>query len=1236
MKRILGILLTVALFVALLVPVIQYLHIPVYAQELEVGQEVVEQRTQSTKTHYIGDGIYSTEAALWPIHYQDSGWQEIDNAWVTATAPWNWEMTHDSYHAYALNQFTYGQILKFELEGESVAFQPMNLQWTNDLSQIQSISIPQNVPVEVTNEPIELLTGMEGSIGSIRWNNAYGTGRHFEFTTTPGKLQTLLQLDAVPPEPSEYIINGGNPVMRQSFILAPSADLVIYVNGVAWDKKTKVQTVNDIEFRLDGETVWYFWQAKYWDSGNSTGIATTVLRKVGNDLWLDVLVPYEWLQTAVYPIFIDPDTGATYPGLGSNEDYNGKTAWINSPNIEAEAGVTYNSIGLYTYSDWLRASDFGFAIPSGATIVGVKVEINRRGDTADKLRDHHLYLVGASGENGFGKEDIYSYYPIVAAIATYGGATSAYDYWYLTLTPAVVNNANFGIRLSVFNEDLSHFCNAFVYWVKITVYYAETPTVTTQAATNVQATTARLNGQISDDGGDACQYRFRYKKSGGSYSYTSWAGAKTTGQTFYEDIGSLDKNSLYYFNAQAKNSNSESDWGSELNFTTLTTVPTVDTDACSDEAAASIEGHADITDGGGATVTRRGFVHAEGIKYALDFNGVSDYVEIPYLADYYANTAAVETFEWGIKGTSLGVEPPLGSVDWTISVAGTSKADIETDANEYYAGTRSGRLYRDGTNTVQARFTQAALTSGQSLELWVRKDGTSRLQILHGDSAYAIQTYIEDDEHIMYYDGAVKDTGSTVSINTWYLLSIRNVNWVAHTYDIYLSNSLIQSGATMRLLSSVNGVIAFQNDKGTSEVWLDNILVSSPSVWTWETWINRKVDSGTYETIMRYIGDAEVTDRFIQISATDIVQSGFLDTTGTNRYVETIDTIPLNTETHLGTTFDGTFIKIYFDGVLKATSADLSAYIPRNNKLPIKIGKMLASYSGLDGTQDEFRIWEDVRTQTEIQANMYAELDGDEAGLVGYWKLNEGTLTTAEDSTSNENDGTITGADWVYQSWDVPPISIEEQTTIDSVVSSATGVTRWGQRLTISDSWVTGLSFALSQSSSPSGDVTFTIRDLDDNILVSKVWGDSTDLATFSIGFPGNRESVVFNSPVYINEEVRILAEYSGASAVRWHYSASNVKADELRTYYQGGSYTDISTSDDAYIYTYFEPDSITYEDGSFGEGEYNLTIEGLTPETWYRVMAFAENSAGIGYGDIVVAQTLAAALGRSYGYIIG
>ncbi|GAI74806.1 unnamed protein product, partial [marine sediment metagenome] len=134
------------------------------------------------------------------------------------------------------------------------------------------------------------------------------------------------------------------------------------------------------------------------------------------------------------------------------------------------------------------------------------------------------------------------------------------------------------------------------------------PTAQTNAATSVQATTARVNGQVSDDGGEACEYRFRYKKSGGAYSYTTWTGAKTTGQTFYEDLSGLDKKSLYYFNAQAKNSAGESAWGGELSFTTLATIPVVSTqttDSVDCEAATS---HGTITDTGGENCDFRGFV----------------------------------------------------------------------------------------------------------------------------------------------------------------------------------------------------------------------------------------------------------------------------------------------------------------------------------------------------------------------------------------------------------------------------------------------------------------------------------------------------------------------------------------------------------------------------------------------------------------------------------------------------
>jgi hypothetical protein len=44
---------------------------------------------------------------------------------------------------------------------------------------------------------------------------------------------------------------------------------------------------------------------------------------------------------------------------------------------------------------------------------------------------------------------------------------------------------------------------------------------------------------------------------------------------------------------------------------------------------------------------------------------------------------------------------------------------------------------------------------------------------------------------------------------------------------------------------------------------------------------------------------------------------------------------------------------------------------------------------------------------------MYTELNGNESGLVGYWKFNEGTGTTTADQTTNGNTGTISGAAWV-------------------------------------------------------------------------------------------------------------------------------------------------------------------------------------------------------------------------------
>jgi hypothetical protein len=67
------------------------------------------------------------------------------------------------------------------------------------------------------------------------------------------------------------------------------------------------------------------------------------------------------------------------------------------------------------------------------------------------------------------------------------------------------------------------------------------------------------------------------------------------------------------------------------------------------------------------------------------------------------------------------------------------------------------------------------------------------------------------------------------------------------------------------------------------------------------------------------------------------------------------------------------------------------------------------------------RVWNVARTEDEIRGSAYAPLEGDEPGLVGYWRFNEGRGTLAFDSTSNfmalsllpvEGSGDVLGPQW--------------------------------------------------------------------------------------------------------------------------------------------------------------------------------------------------------------------------------
>jgi hypothetical protein len=114
---------------------------------------------------------------------------------------------------------------------------------------------------------------------------------------------------------------------------------------------------------------------------------------------------------------------------------------------------------------------------------------------------------------------------------------------------------------------------------------------------------------------------------------------------------------------------------------------------------------------------------------------------------------------------------------------------------------------------------------------------------------------------------------------------------------------------------------------------------------------------------------------------------------------------------HLALIYDGSNIILYIDGI-EAGSTEAYGQIT-NEFLPFSIGRLIWQTTNfdLDGQVDEVSLWNLALTEQQVQDYMYVDLTGEE-GLVGYWKLNEGTGSTAYDSSDEGNNGQIYGATW--------------------------------------------------------------------------------------------------------------------------------------------------------------------------------------------------------------------------------
>jgi len=159
------------------------------------------------------------------------------------------------------------------------------------------------------------------------------------------------------------------------------------------------------------------------------------------------------------------------PSSTVNDASSGLKAWNNINNVKEKNGeVATVSLDFEEDSNYIKCTDFGFDIPTSATIIGIQVRVN--GQTSSSIIYPLIQLLKEGALVGWALEEEIG---TVKEDFVYGSSESLNGWSFdgsLTFTPAEINNSGFGCVLSVgnFYED-EEIQTTSIDSIEINVYY---------------------------------------------------------------------------------------------------------------------------------------------------------------------------------------------------------------------------------------------------------------------------------------------------------------------------------------------------------------------------------------------------------------------------------------------------------------------------------------------------------------------------------------------------------------------------------------------------------------------------------------------------------------------------------------------------------------------------------------------------------------------------------------------
>ncbi|WP_128572421.1 endo-beta-N-acetylglucosaminidase H [Chryseobacterium sp. P1-3] len=322
----------------------------------------------------------------------------------------------------------------------------------------------------------------------------------------------------------------------------------------------------------------------------------------------------------------------------------------------------------------------------------------------------------------------------------------------------------------------------------------------------------------------------------------------------------------------------------------------------------------------------------------------------------------------------------------------------------------SGSLqsWTQGTNCDAPIGLYTSNLTGTSAKLNWTAVGTSTYDIDYKPASSATWTSVAT---------AVSGTSVTVSgltVNTEYDWRIRTNCSVKSTY-MFAPRFNSGSGTTIP-----TGSYALSLDGSTTSGAAGNINLSGSAL-SFEGWIKPSSFKSAFPYISSIMG-TEVGDNnsaFLRLGDGNLANNKLQFVVSINNVQQKLASttaLSANTWYHVAATYDGATMKLYINGVLDASKAQAGNV---NSNGAFNVGYLYNVSRNFNGKIDEVRVWKRALSQTEISQNMCG-VSVPASTLAAYWKFNEGTGSSVQDTSGNGMSLTLTGTN--ASSWvtDVP------------------------------------------------------------------------------------------------------------------------------------------------------------------------------------------------------------------------